>query len=229
MQKLLKKDKTALLAKVKYNNPALGKLEIQDPDALEEEAIGEQEWRLVMLNEPLLGDCEVHLVGFDDLDAKRAFWHSSAHILGYAIEQLYEDPLLTIGPPTKEGFFYDFCASGNQVVRDSDYKSLEKLIQKIIAQNHNFEKLLLTKREALEMFSYNKFKSELIEKKVGDDQFTSVFKIGEFIDLCTGPHIPSTRYAQAFKVMKHSQAYWLGDSKRESLQRIYGVSFPQKE
>ena len=67
------------------------------------------------------------------------------------------------------------------------------------------------------MFSYNKFKVELISKKVADDELTSVFKIGDFIDLCTGPHIPSTKYAQGFKIMKHSQAYWLGDSKRDSL------------
>ena len=79
------------------------------------------------------------------------------------------------------------------------------------------------------MFDYNRFKSELIDKKVGPNQLTSVFKIGDFIDLCTGPHIPSTKYARGFKVMKHSQAYWLGDSSKDSLQRIYGISFPEKE
>ena len=79
------------------------------------------------------------------------------------------------------------------------------------------------------MFEYNKFKTELIQKKVSDDQIVSVFKMGDFVDLCTGPHIPSTKYAQAFKITKNSQAYWLGDSQRESLQRVYGVSFPKKE
>lgn len=79
------------------------------------------------------------------------------------------------------------------------------------------------------MFSYNKFKLELIDKKIKEGEFTSVFKVGDFIDLCTGPHIPSTKYVKGFKIMKNSQAYWLGDSKRESLQRIYGISFPEKE
>ena len=79
------------------------------------------------------------------------------------------------------------------------------------------------------MFSYNKFKTELIEKKVADDQITSVFRIGDFIDLCTGPHIPSTKHAQAFKILRHSQAYWFGDARRESLQRVYGISFPSKD
>ena len=79
------------------------------------------------------------------------------------------------------------------------------------------------------MFDYNQFKTELIEKKVSQDELTSVFKLGDFIDLCTGPHIPSTKYAQAFKITKNSQAYWLGDSEKESLQRVYGMSFPKKE
>lgn len=79
------------------------------------------------------------------------------------------------------------------------------------------------------MFSYNQFKTELIQKKVSDSELTSVFKIGDFVDLCTGPHVPSTKFIPAFKVMKHSQAYWLGDSKKQSLQRVYGTSFPSKE
>jgi threonyl-tRNA synthetase len=132
--------------------------------------------------------------------------------------------LLTIGPPVKDGFFYDF--EGPIVKGQEDYTSIEKAVKSIINKNYAFERLLLSKEQALDMFSYNRFKVELIQKKVPDGQMTSVFKLGDFIDLCTGPHIPSTKYVQAFKVMKHSQAYWLGDSSRDSLQRVYGVSFP---
>lgn len=157
-----------------------------------------------MLDEPLLGDCELQLVGFEDAEARRAFHHSSAHILGFAIEQIFQESLLTIGPPVNEGFFYDFHYPSGQVVRDDDYKEVEKVIKQIVKKNLKFEKLILSKEQALDMFSYNRFKTELIQKKVSDDQLTSVFRIGDFIDLCTGPHVQTTRAVKALKVMKHS-------------------------
>jgi len=88
---------------------------------------------------------------------------------------------------------------------------------------------VLSKEEALEMFEYNKFKSYIIQSKVPDFQMTSVYKIGDFIDLCTGPHLPHTGYVKALQLVKHSSAYWLGDSNNESLQRLYGISFPDNE
>jgi len=113
--------------------------------------------------------------------------------LGYAIENTFDDPLLTIGPSIKDGFFYDFLPSEGKVVQPEDYKSIEKSVKQIIKQNHQFERLLVTKEQALDIFSYNKYKVELIQNKVRDDDITSVFKVGDFIDLCTGPHIVSTR------------------------------------
>lgn len=99
-----------------------------------------------MLNEPLLGDCEIELVNFDDAEAQLAFRHSSAHILGYAIEQIFEDAQLTIGPPTKDGFFYDFFPTKGQVIRgQDDYKAIEKAVKSIVGKNHPFERLFLTK------------------------------------------------------------------------------------
>lgn len=113
----------------------------------------------------------------------------------------------------KDGFYYDFYSTSGKVIKgEEDYKKLEKAIKSIVAKNYKFERLYLTKEQALEMFEYNKFKTELIQNKVSDDQIVSVFKMGDFVDLCTGPHIPSTKYAQAFKITKNSQAYWLGDS-----------------
>ena len=88
----------------------------------------------------------------------------------------------------------------------------EKAIKKIVGKNYPFERLVISKEEAQDMFSYNKFKLELIDKKIKEGEFTSVFKVGDFIDLCTGPHIPSTKYAKGLKILKNSQAYWLGDS-----------------
>ena len=86
--------------------------------------------------------------------------------------------------------------------------------------------MVVTKEEALELFSYNKFKSYLIDSKIPQGSNTSVYKLGDFIDLCTGPHIPDTSYVKAMAILKHSAAYWLGDSNKEGLQRIYGISFP---
>lgn len=99
-----------------------------------------------------------------------AFWHSSAHILGSAIEQVFEEPQLTIGPSLKDGFFYDFYSPSGQVIRgEDDYKKLEKSIKQIIGKNYTFDRLFLTKDQALDMFQYNQFKTELIEKKVAQD------------------------------------------------------------
>ena len=101
----LKLPKDVLFAKVRQLDPKVG-ISLADPDQLEE--VEHSDWKLSMLSEDILGDCEVQLAKFDDPEAKMAFWHSSAHILGSAIEQVYEDSMLTIGPSIKEGFFYDF-------------------------------------------------------------------------------------------------------------------------
>ena len=105
---------------------------------------------------------------------------------------------------------------------------LEHHIKELVKAKHRYERLLVSKDEALDLFSYNRFKSYLIEKKVPNDAMTSVYKIGDFIDLCTGPHIQHTGLAKGFAVTKHSAAYWLGDAKKDQLQRVYGVSFPDK-
>ena len=159
----------------------------------------------MMLNDNIKASCELSFVGIEDEQAQIAFKHSSAHILGSAIEKVFHDPLLTTGPPTKDGFFYDFYSErGEKIFGNDDYKNIEKEMAKIVNQNYEFERLYLSKEQALDLFSYNKFKVELIEKKVQDGQMTSVFKIGDFVDLCTGPHIPSTKYAQAMKIVKNS-------------------------
>lgn len=160
---------------------------------------------------------------------QKHYWHSSAHILGSAIEKVFPEALLTHGPAIKEGFFYDFYSPENKVVSQEDYAHLLKHIKSIVDQKHLFERLEVTKEEALDLFSYNRFKTELIAKKIPDGAKTSVYRIGDFVDLCTGPHIPHTGHAAAFDITKHSGAYWLGDSNNASLQRIYGISFPKKD
>ena len=164
---------------------------------------------MIDLHRPLRYSCEIKGVQSN----QQAFWHSSAHILGYAIEQYFNDPLLTVGPPTSDGFFYDFFSPSGQVVSSpNDFATLEASIKKIIKAKHRFERLELSKEEALDLFSYNRFKTYLIENKVPDDGLTSVYKVGDFIDLCTGPHLPHTGHVKAFKLMKNSATYWLGEN-----------------
>ena len=102
-------------------------------------------------------------------------------------------------------------------------------MKKIIKQKYRFERLELTKEEALDLFSYNRFKTYLIDTKVPDGGLTSAYRVGDFVDLCMGPHLPHTGFVKSFKLLKNSGAYWLGDSNQESLQRIYGISFNQKD
>lgn len=154
------------------------------------------------MTDELQGDAEVEFLTFSDLLGQDTFWHSSAHVLGAAIEEVYPDAQLTIGPALHDGFYYDFFSPSGQVVKDHD--SLNKTMKQIIKKNFPFERLILTKEQALEMFEGNPFKQDLISRKINDDELTSVFKLGEFVDLCTGPHVPSTRYIQSIKVTKNS-------------------------
>jgi threonyl-tRNA synthetase len=123
---------------------------------------------------------------------QHAFWHSSAHVLGYAIEQYYKEPLLTVGPPTDQGFFYDFFSPHGEVVSEAHYGNIEEAMKKIIKAKLKFERLDLTRDEALDMFQHNRFKTHLLQTKVPADGLTSVYRIGDFVDLCTGPHIAHT-------------------------------------
>eukprot|EP00753_Platysulcus_tardus_P006583 PLAT14323.1.p1 GENE.PLAT14323.1~~PLAT14323.1.p1 ORF type:complete len:773 (-),score=425.20 PLAT14323.1:1090-3408(-) len=175
---------------------------------------------------PLEGDCQLELVPFDDPDGRAVFWHSSAHVLGECME-CSMGVKLCYGPPTKHGFYYD-AYMGEEVIREDSYKPLEARAKKIVKKKQKFERLEMTKAEALRMFAHNPFKLALIRAKVPDGGFTSAYRCGPLIDLCPGPHIPSTSSIKAFHVHKHSSTNWLGNTDNDSLQRVYGVSFPTK-
>lgn len=151
-----------------------------------------------LYNRPLVESGEVCGVALN----KEAFWHSSAHILGYAVELFYKEAQLTVGPATTDGFFYDFWLPQGQVVSQSHYSDLETLMKKIVKAKHRFERLELSKEHALDMFSDNPFKLRIINEKI--DGETSVYKVGDFIDLCRGPHLPHSGLVKALKLMKNS-------------------------
>ncbi|EER17786.1 conserved hypothetical protein [Perkinsus marinus ATCC 50983] len=179
------------------------------------------------LSRPLEGSCKLELLKFDSPEGKDTFWHSSAHILGEALEQEY-GCYLTIGPPLENGFYYDGFY-GNHKLGPNDYEKIEKRIASIVKEDQKFQRLVVTKEEALELFAYNPFKLQLISTKVPDGSLTSVYRIGSLVDLCRGPHLPRTGVAKAFWVNKNSQAYWLGKAENDSLQRVYAISFPTEK
>ncbi|KAF2155239.1 threonyl-tRNA synthetase-like protein [Myriangium duriaei CBS 260.36] len=180
------------------------------------------------LERPLEKSCKLELLDFEHPEGKKVFWHSSAHILGEACERRFGCSLC-IGPPVDDGFYYEMALPEGAAVQHTDYKPLEKIVDKAVKEKQQFQRLTLTKEQLLEMFSYNKYKQHIIKDKIPDGTSTTVYRNGPLIDLCRGPHVPHTGRIKAFAVMKNSSSYFLGDAANDSLQRIYGVSFPDKK
>jgi threonyl-tRNA synthetase len=178
-------------------------------------------WDLVR---PLESSCDLQLLDFESDDGKKVFWHSSAHVLGEACE-LHYGCHLCIGPPIEEGFFYEM--SMDKPVVQQDYSNLETLTKQAITEKQPFERLLVSKENLLKMFKHNKYKVHIINDKIPDGTSTTVYRCGPLIDLCYGPHIPHTGKIKALKVVKNSASYFLGDANNDSLQRVYGISFPE--
>jgi len=182
------------------------------------------------MTRPLVGNiAKFELLTFEsDNDAKTVFWHSSAHILGEALEHLY-GCRLTIGPPLKGGFYYDCYMGTDDAFSEDDYAAVEAEFSNITKAKQKFERLVVTKDEALELFAGNPFKEQIIMNKVPDNTRTSVYRCFDLIDLCRGPHLPHTGRVRAFAATKHSATKWLADTNNDDLQRIYGISFPERK
>ncbi|KAF7559708.1 hypothetical protein G7046_g4448 [Stylonectria norvegica] len=197
---------------------------------LERTVISRVDGELWDLTRPLEKSCKLELLDFEHTEGKKVFWHSSAHILGEAAERRFGCYLCN-GPPTEDppGFYYDMANMEGQAIADEDKKGLEQLSNNIIKAKQPFERLEMTKDELLEMFKYSKYKEYFINQRVPDGTKSTVYRCGPLIDLCRGPHVPHTGNIKAFAVLRNSAAYWLGDSKNESVQRIAGISFPDKK
>ncbi|KAI9707235.1 MAG: threonyl-tRNA synthetase [Candelina mexicana] len=180
------------------------------------------------LDRPLEGSCRLELLDFENEEGKKVFWHSSAHILGEAAERRFGCHLC-IGPPVQDGFYYEMALPDGGVVQQSDWQPLKTIAEKAIKDKQPFERLTLSKVDLLEMFRDNKYKQHIIKDKIADGASTTVYRCGPLIDLCRGPHVPDTGRIKAFEIMKNSASYFLGDAANDSLQRIYGVSFPDKK
>ncbi|XP_058398281.1 threonine--tRNA ligase 2, cytoplasmic isoform X2 [Diceros bicornis minor] len=178
------------------------------------------------LDRPLEGDSTLELLMFDNEEAQAVYWHSSAHILGEAME-LYYGGHLCYGPPIENGFYYDMFIE-DRAVSSTELSALESICKTIIKEKQPFERLEVSKEVLLEMFQYNKFKCRILNEKVNTPT-TTVYRCGPLIDLCKGPHVRHTGKIKAIKIFKNSSTYWEGNPEMETLQRIYGISFPDNK
>jgi threonyl-tRNA synthetase len=181
------------------------------------------------LRRPLEQDVKLRILTEKDPDALYVFRHSAAHLLAAAVTELYPDVKLGIGPPVENGFFYEFLRE--QPFATEDLEKIEKKMREVAAQDLKNERKLLPKPEALKLYkdSNQIFKCELVEEKA-DEPMVSFYTTGKFIDFCRGPHIPSTKRIQAFKLTNVAGAYWKGQEGNPQLQRIYALAFyTQKE
>ncbi|KAK9085730.1 hypothetical protein Sjap_026141 [Stephania japonica] len=177
---------------------------------------------------PLEGDCDLKLFTFDDDEGRDTMWHSSAHILGQSLEMEYGCKLC-IGPCTTrgEGFYYD-AFYGDMSLNEDHFKQIESGALRAVGEKQPFERIEVSRDQALEMFSENNFKVEIINE-LPEDKTITVYRCGPLVDLCRGPHIPNTSFVKAFACLKASSAYWRGKKERESLQRVYGISYPDSK
>jgi threonyl-tRNA synthetase len=172
-------------------------------------------------------DCTLEFVDFDSKDGKEVFRHSAAHVLAHAVKRLFPDVKLTIGPAVEDGFYYDFDVP--TPFGPDELKRIEEEMHKVVKENIVFERLDVTHEQAKELAKKRNepYKLEMIND-LGDEQVT-VYRHGEFEDICKGPHVPSTGYIQAYKLTKLAGAYWRGKAENQQLQRVYGVAFPTKD
>ena len=154
------------------------------------------------------------------------YWHTTAHILAQAVKRLFPNYKLTIGPSIENGFYYDFDVE--KPFTEEDISKIEEEMKKIIKEDLTIERMELSREEAIKLMEEREepYKVEII-KDLPEDEILSFYKQGEFIDLCRGPHLPSTGKVKAIKLTAMSSAYWRGNSNNKSLQRVYGISFPK--
>ena len=184
-----------------------------------------QEWDL---SRPIEADASLQLFKWDDREGKHAFWHSSAHLLAEALQELFPGVKFGIGPAIENGFYYDIDPAGHTITA-ADFPRIEKKMIELARTKHPIVRADISKDDALKMFGERgeTYKCELISEL--EDGHITTYTQGAFTDLCRGPHIPDTAPSKAVKIMSLAGAYWRGDEKRQQLVRVYGITFPKQK
>jgi threonyl-tRNA synthetase len=181
------------------------------------------------LTRPITQDSTVKLFKWDDEEGKHAFWHSSAHLMAEALQCLYPGIKFGIGPAIENGFYYDVDPGDGVTIKESDFAVIEAKMAELVALKEEIKRQEISKTDALKMFEERQeiYKTELISEL--EDGTITTYTQGSFTDLCRGPHLPSTSYIKAIKILNVAGAYWRGDDSRKQLIRLYGVTFPKKK
>ncbi|MGV8964602.1 MAG: threonine--tRNA ligase [Candidatus Saccharimonadaceae bacterium] len=174
-------------------------------------------------------DATVNLLKWDDEEGKHAYWHSSAHLMAEALQELYPGIQFGIGPAIENGFYYDVDPGEDVTIREADFPAIEQKMKDLIARKEEIVRDDISKEDALKFFAdkNENYKVELINDL--EDGTITTYKQGDFTDLCRGPHLPNTSYIKAVKVLSAAGAYWRGDETRKQLTRLYGITFPKKK
>ena len=181
------------------------------------------------LNRPIEHDATIQLLKFDDPEGKHAFWHTSAHLLAEALQELYPGTQFGIGPAIENGFYYDVMPPAGTKLSDADFPRIEQKMQELAARKEPLVRRSISKADALQFFAQRgqTYKNELIAE-LADGTITT-YTQGNYTDLCRGPHLTSTAPIRALKILSVAAAYWRGDEKRPMMTRVYGISFPKKK
>ena len=184
----------------------------------------------VELNRPINEDANVELYKFEDEQGKHTFWHTSAHLLAEALQELYPGIQFGFGPAVESGFFYDVMPAEGQVISENDFAKIEAKMMELAKKNEPVVRKEVAKADALAEFKADgqTYKCEHIEQDLEDGTITT-YTQGNFTDLCRGPHLMNTGFIKAVKITSVAGAFWRGDAKREQMTRIYGISFPKKK
>ena len=184
----------------------------------------------VELNRPINADASIALYKFEDEEGKHTFWHTSAHLLAEALQELYPGIQFGFGPAVENGFFYDVMPAEGQIISENDFPKIEEKMRELAKKNEPVVRREVPKAEALKEFKAagQNYKCEHIEQDLEDGTITT-YTQGNFTDLCRGPHLLSTGEIKAIKITSVAGAFWRGDAKREQMTRIYGISFPKKK
>ena len=170
-------------------------------------------------------DCTLEILTFEDEGGKHAFWHTAAHVMAQAVQHLFPGAHFGIGPALENGWYYDIKA--DRPLTTGDFEAIEAEMKKIVKEDLPLEKRVITVEEGREIFAGQTYKLELLEEYAEKGWELTVYKQGDFTDLCAGPHLMSTGAIKAVKLTKVAAAYWRGDASRDSLDRLYGIAFPK--